>query len=137
MAKFKVTINTFGYKPCGDFSSDRVIYAMDNWTSIEHSYLEVLFRLRTFIGCNLSAGERSKWGDKYEKWLNKKNNRIIINDDWYSVKLPYCSNGHINCDKLVKQLKEKGRITIEFLKCFDIRENRSNFKNCYMEIVKE
>lgn len=60
MAKFKVTINTFGYKLCGDFSSDRVIYAMDNWTSTEHSYLEVLFRLRTFIGCNLSAGERSK-----------------------------------------------------------------------------
>ena len=138
MAQFKVIINTNNYRPCNDITTNLIMYAMNGWTITEHSYNEVLWRLRSFIGYGLFEDEYEKQGDKYYKWLNKKNNRIVVNKDfWYRVELPVIAMGYIDCNELIKQLKKDGNITLDFSLCFDTRQNRAkNFKGCYMTIFR-
>lgn len=137
MAKFKVTIDTSKYKPCDKFATNRLMYAMDGWTTTESSYKEVLFRLRTFFGRDLYEDEWSKWGKQYEKWLSKKSNHIIINNDIYSIVLPGIPMNYIDFDKYINEIKSTGKVIIELDKTFDIRQSGSSYlKGCFMKIEK-
>ena len=108
---------------------------MDGWTTTESSYKEVLFRLRTFFGRDLYEDEWSKWGKQYEKWLSKKSNHIIINNDIYSVVLPGIPMNYIDFDKYINEIKSTGKVIIELDKTFDIRQSGSSYlKVCFMKI---
>ena len=138
MAKFKVTIDTSAYKPCKDEVTNSIMYAMNGWKTTEHSYREVMWRLRSFAGYGFYEVMTDSEYEKFLKWKNKRSNRIVVNkDNWYEVRLPVIAMGYANLDRNIEELKKNGNTTLDFANLFDIRQGgMRHFKGCYMLITR-
>lgn len=142
MAKFKVIIDTRKYKPYKDEVANSIMYAMNGWQTTEHSYREVMWRLRSFAGYGIQGlyeGElKGELVNKHSKWWNKKDNRIVVDKDvWYDVRLPVIAMGYVDLNKKIEELKKNGNTTLDFADLFDIRQGRrTHFKGCYMLITR-
>lgn len=136
--KFKVEINTERFKPCDNNQVNAIVFCMNGWTSIEHSYKEVLWRFKTLVGYGLSEEEHKEDGERYYKWLNKKTNYIFVGrKQIYEVRLPGLAQGYTDCQKLVEELRKNGSVSLELSNCYDPRQNLAKlFKGCYITITK-
>lgn len=153
MARYKVVINTDSYKlkACSKKNWEAgtlndFMVALNGWHSTENNLTELLFRLHMFTGRSFPDiawdHEKEDYTDAYKKWISKKCNRITYLDRLCGferteeIKGYGFTQGYIDLDKVIEELKQNGSVKIPFEWLYDIRQYYKGMNGCYMEITK-
>jgi len=149
---YKVIINTDNYKhqPCckknwEPGTMNDYMFEINGWKTIERSLKEVAWRIEMFFGGVPYTHHYDKaFADyaRFWKWFNQKKNKVTYRDRLCKLdrtselKVYGIAQGYICAEKAIRELKEKGRVRINFSDAYDIRQRGSKiFKGCYMEIM--
>ena len=149
---YKVIINTDNYKhqPCckknwEPGTMNDYMFEINGWKTIERSLKEVAWRIEMFFGgVPYTHHYDNAFADyaRFWKWFNQKKNKVTYRDRLCKLdrtselKVYGIAQGYICAEKAIRELKEKGRVRINFSDAYDIRQRGSKiFKGCYMEIT--
>lgn len=155
--KYKVVINTDAYE-CQKCSKKHwepgtindYMLTINGWHTVEYSLQQVIWRIMMLRGDEWPSDEwcdnpntATGLSDRYTRWRNKRCNTVKFYDRLCEIsrqQMPSVygwAQGYLDIDKAIEELRETGKVRINFSDCYDIRQ--SNYKKvtgCYMEITK-
>lgn len=115
--------------------------ALNGWTSLERSLLEVRWRIEMFLrGSALIAHMNPEELAAYKRWARQSKNRIVYMDLPCGVERemrPECPSwhqGYVSIEKLLDILRAKGVVQIPFSYAYDSRQYSKRMDRCFMEI---